>query len=441
MRHCAVRLLLCCLIPAFVIIGSGCAGKTPNPPPPTEIPVAISPDAQGLAQLLAEDPATAIARFKNLIVPAEGDTLNLDENSFNRLGYELLGQGRIDDGTAVFKLLTQLKPDSANAWDSLGEAYIYQLDKERSVAAYKKSLELNPENFNAQYQLDSIDGTIYSHQHETQAPFAYQPGEQTGLQGPYLGQTLPGTEPEVFAPGLISTRDGFEFSCTFSPDGKEFYFNREFYISVCRWEDGGWTAPQRAEFNNDNLNHEAHITPDGQRLFWGGRRAQVDGGEEDYGIWFLDRLQDRWGEPQYHGPGMYVTTAQSGNLYLTDINREAGGGLAVQIFENDSFGPLKKIEGGPNSFRTAHPCIAPDESWLVFDGYGPDALGGEGDDDFYVCFRQGDSWTEPIHLPEGISDRGGNMCASVSPDGKYLFFHGRRDIHWVSTQVIEQLRP
>jgi len=138
---------------------------------------------------------------------------------------------------------------------------------------------------------------------------------------------------------------------------------------------------------------------------------------------------------------MYVTTAQSGNLYLTDINREAGGGLAVQIFENDSFGPLKKIEGGPNSFRTAHPCIAPDESWLVFDGYGPDALGGEGDDDFYVCFRQGDSWTEPIHLPEGISDRGGNMCASVSPDGKYLFFHGRRDIHWVSTQVIEQLRP
>jgi hypothetical protein len=38
------------------------------------------------------------------------------------------------------------------------------------------------------------------------------------LQGPYLGQTPPGSIPEVFAPGVISTASGWEAALSFSPD-------------------------------------------------------------------------------------------------------------------------------------------------------------------------------------------------------------------------------
>lgn len=42
----------------------------------------------------------------------------------------------------------------------------------------------------------------------------------------YLGQKPPGLTPEMFAPGLISTKDNIEFAGTFSPDFKEFFFTR-----------------------------------------------------------------------------------------------------------------------------------------------------------------------------------------------------------------------
>ena len=46
------------------------------------------------------------------------------------------------------------------------------------------------------------------------------------LTGPHLGQEPPGITPELFAPGIISTKDNIEFAGTFSPDLKEFFFTR-----------------------------------------------------------------------------------------------------------------------------------------------------------------------------------------------------------------------
>jgi hypothetical protein len=33
------------------------------------------------------------------------------------------------------------------------------------------------------------------------------------------------------------------------------------------------------------------------------------------------------------------------------------------------------------------------------------------------------------------------VIASITPDGKYLFFRRNGDIYWVSTKIIEKLRP
>ena len=43
------------------------------------------------------------------------------------------------------------------------------------------------------------------------------------LSGPFLGQTLPGDNPELFAPGIISTAM-YERDIAIMPDGNEIYY-------------------------------------------------------------------------------------------------------------------------------------------------------------------------------------------------------------------------
>ena len=50
----------------------------------------------------------------------------------------------------MFSLNVDLFPGSWNAYDSLGEAYLKADKKDLAIENYKKSLELNPKNVNAQ---------------------------------------------------------------------------------------------------------------------------------------------------------------------------------------------------------------------------------------------------------------------------------------------------
>jgi uncharacterized protein (TIGR02145 family) len=364
------------------------------------------------------------------------------ENEFNSLGYKMLYAGKTMEAVVVLSMALQVFPEAWNLYDSLGEVYMYAGEKEKSKNYYRKSLELNPDNFNATWKLDDFEKQMYQVEHETKEFAKYEPGQQTGLMGPYLGQKPPGMKPEVFAPGIVSLRMGHEFSCTFSPDGKEFYFNRGPDIWVSYLNEQGWTAPQRVDFNTAYLDHEPHITADGKKLFFGTGRPREDIDLEDpYGIWVMDRKDEGWGNPVYHGTGMYVTTSKNGNFYVTDVYNTVGGGICMSTYQNGKYLPLKQIKGEINEHRSAHPCIAWDESFLIFDSYRPDALGGENDDDLYVTFRneKGD-WGEVMHL-EDISTIGPNMTASLSPDGKYLFYYANHDIYWVSIKYVLKHKP
>jgi hypothetical protein len=356
------------------------------------------------------------------------------------LGYNLLNQFKIAEAIAVFKLNTELYPDSSNVWDSLGEGYIYADNKELAVQSYKKSLELNPENQIGLWMLRLIDVELAERRSETKVMFKYKPGEQTGLKGKYLGQKPPGLKPEVFAPGIVSTRGGHEFSCTFSPDGKEFYFNRGTDIFVCCWEKAGWTAPGPAPFNSQYLDHEPHITADGKRLFFGTERPQPGSEEPAYGIWALQKTATGWSEPVFQFGGMYVTTTKNGTVYVTDWQGEEEADIVRRKLIDNKYQASEKLVGGVNTgYSEAHPCIASDASFLIFDSNRPGAMGGEYDDDYYISFRNtDDTWGDAIHF-DAISDAGSNMCAYLSPDGKYLFFYANHDIYWVNAEVIKQV--
>jgi hypothetical protein len=320
-------------------------------------------------------------------------------------------------------------------------------DKYLTILNYRKSLELNPQNDNARDRLERMD-ELFEELHPTTPEDAlFAAGEQTGLKGPYLGQIPPGLKKEVFAPGIVSTEGGHEFSCTFSADGKEFYFNRGMTIMVCRWEKEGWTAPEPAFFNGDFRNHEPHITTDNKTLYFGSMRPNPERPdmENPYGIWKVERTENGWGEPGYVGYGMYVTTTKDGTIYITDNDYDDWKkyGIARAKLIKGRFGPFERQGGGvaspaPGRMAGSHPCIAPDESFIIFDSYTINPPGGHAQ--LFICFREKDgSWGKAVNISE-LLETEGNIAASLSPDGKYLFFEAESDIYWVSTRIFEQLK-
>ncbi|HJV41417.1 dienelactone hydrolase family protein [Caulobacter sp.] len=80
----------------------------------------------------------------------------IDETELNRWGYQRLAAGDTHMAVGVLKLAADLHPDSWNAFDSLGEAYAADGDKASAIAAYSRSVVLNPKNANGEAQLKAL---------------------------------------------------------------------------------------------------------------------------------------------------------------------------------------------------------------------------------------------------------------------------------------------
>ena len=262
----------------------------------------------------------------------------------------------------------------------------------------------------------------------------------------YLGQKPPGMTPEVFAPGIVSTKDHQEFSCTFSPDGKEFYFNRGMTIMVCQWDKTGWTNPEPVKFTEGYRSHEPHIPSDNKRLYYGSMREQPNGYPDekyDYGIWMTERTEQGWGKPRYVGYGMYVTTTRDGTIYLTDISDSPEEIIAKTALVNNQFTTFVRQRGGvvkpaPDRMSGRHPCIAPEEQYIIFDAY---LKKTKTDGRLFICFRDRENtWGEAIDLGDILGFKK-CMVPYLSPDGKFLFFSAGGDIYWVDAKIIEDLKP
>ncbi|RAI85632.1 prolyl oligopeptidase family serine peptidase [Algoriphagus yeomjeoni] len=87
----------------------------------------------------------------------EHPDLKLPEGNLNNLGLQLLYKPETaQNGINIFLLATHLYPESANLFDSLGEAYLFVGDNEKAMENFEKSLELYPENQNAIERLKQL---------------------------------------------------------------------------------------------------------------------------------------------------------------------------------------------------------------------------------------------------------------------------------------------
>jgi tetratricopeptide (TPR) repeat protein len=74
----------------------------------------------------------------------------------NKIGYTFLQQKSINNAIYVFKENVKLFPNNANSWDSLGEAYFTNRDKENAIQCYHKALELDPNSETAKAMLQKL---------------------------------------------------------------------------------------------------------------------------------------------------------------------------------------------------------------------------------------------------------------------------------------------
>lgn len=79
-----------------------------------------------------------------------------NEDEMTMYGYAALWANKVAEAIEIFKLIVAEFPSSSNSYDSLGEAYLANGDTVLSLSNYARSLDLNPDNFNAEDQIERI---------------------------------------------------------------------------------------------------------------------------------------------------------------------------------------------------------------------------------------------------------------------------------------------
>ncbi|MBX7223967.1 MAG: FKBP-type peptidyl-prolyl cis-trans isomerase [Blastocatellia bacterium] len=115
--------------------------------------------SQVLSKVLEEKGLeAAVSAFDTLKASGFNNTY-MSEDELNTLGYGLMSKGKFKEAIEILKLNVTAYPQSANVYDSLGEAYMRNGEKEQAIASYKKSLQLDPNNKNAVEMLKQLGVT------------------------------------------------------------------------------------------------------------------------------------------------------------------------------------------------------------------------------------------------------------------------------------------
>ena len=265
------------------------------------------------------------------------------------------------------------------------------------------------------------------------------------IETAYFGEKAPGLIPKLFDPKMVSPEGLFEGG-TFSPDMKAYYFSRKngkyekrtFF--VIRYESNSWGNELETDIEYPRF------SKDGNMIYRGNK--------------YRERTDTGWSELKSLGPPfsdrhiMGISVSDKGTRYFDEWDgKDTIGAISYSRLINGNYEPRQKMGKEINTGAwIAHPNIAPDESYLIWDHQGE---GGYGQADIYISFRQKDgSWLPLINMGDKINTALQESGASISHDGKYLFFSrgewkAREDgstywvgrPYWVDAQVIENLRP
>ena len=259
--------------------------------------------------------------------------------------------------------------------------------------------------------------------------------------GPYIGQTPPGDSAIIFAPDIVSIDGRYEYGLSVSPDGKEIYYTADSPgdgLTIIKRINDKWTKPKIANLRgNNSWEFEAFFTRDGKKLYFTSDTDSVSK------FWYLKKDINGWSNAKYLDSPVN-NTAVMWCSFTSDETMYYGNNNNGQIHRARLV--KGKYTGIENlGFRGFHPTVAPDESFFLINS---NQYGGYGKNDIFIVFRgEDDNWEKPINMGNKINTSYGETCASLSPDGKYLFFSrydepGEKcNIYWIKVKkIIENLK-
>ncbi|MEX0289101.1 MAG: hypothetical protein AB3N14_08300 [Flavobacteriaceae bacterium] len=271
------------------------------------------------------------------------------------------------------------------------------------------------------------------------------------LEHLFFGQKPPGSIPEIFAPDIVSIDGRFEGTVSFSPALTEMYFaadNGDDITSIyfSKLEEDKWTPIKIADFTNGKKNEEMHpfVSPDGERVYF----TAMDSSFADEKIWYVNRLGDSWSDailldsPINDDLVFFPNQAKNGDLYYFNLSK------FKTYYAPNINGEFPEVHEVALQFGH-HAFVSPSQDYLIVTERS-DQEENRKDNDMYVYFKEEDgTWTNPINLGYTINTNLNEKGPRITPDGKYLFFGrderdigpGLANIYWVSTEIIETLRP
>lgn len=234
------------------------------------------------------------------------------------------------------------------------------------------------------------------------------------------------TQPKLFPiPGVRSA-----WHLAFTPDGNTFYFvtdeNKMELVKSSTFRDGKWSTPELAPFSGKYRIETPSISPDGSKFFF----TFATSGAEN--IYVMDKTASGWSEPRNAGNRVNspafdggACSAANGNLYFFS-NRDGKFRIYRAKWQGTDYATAEKLTAVFDDYETGELCIAPDESFLLFNVHQADNTYR-----LFVSRRQGDTWTTPQELGPQVnfSSYQGRPC--LSPDGKYLFYTVGNTKDWV----------
>jgi tetratricopeptide (TPR) repeat protein len=113
--------------------------------------------SETLSATIASSGIDAATKQYHDLKAAQPTIYNFNEDELNALGYLLIRSKKLNEAIRIFQLNVEAYPQSANVYDSLGEAYMDDGNKPLAIANYQKSLQLNPKNRGAVVMLQKLN--------------------------------------------------------------------------------------------------------------------------------------------------------------------------------------------------------------------------------------------------------------------------------------------
>lgn len=257
-------------------------------------------------------------------------------------------------------------------------------------------------------------------------------GCAAGELQPYSSKE-PLDKPTIFLEGIVSAKDTQEYSGTFTPDGKTFFFARYDDRAIptnisfkTEYIDGKWSEPERFALSHpDKELTVTSISQDGTKMLLA-LEMEKDGTKAgNLNIWIAKKEGDDWGGLEYVD-ALNTSAHEYGAVWTNNavyfISLRDGSSIYRAEYKDGHFEEPVKLDGSINEKDYQMDAyVDPEESFMLLTRRIPGISMQNGD--LYISYNENGNWTK-AELIEDPAIRTNSMEETpfMSPDGKYIFF-------------------